>query len=80
MSTSLDSPTPPAPGITRPKRRRRARGLRARLSTLVDLGRHFSGTRRLFLLPMIVIFLLAAVALVVIQIVEYAAPFVYTLF
>jgi len=61
-------------------RKRRARGLHARMSTLVELARHFSGTRRFFLLPMIIVFLLAAVALVVIQIVEYAAPFVYTLF
>ena len=79
MSTSLSHPEPVAKPPARP-RRKRARGLRARMSTLVDLTRHFSGTKRFFLLPMIVIFLLAAVALVVIQIVEYAAPFVYTIF
>ena len=83
MSTTLESNSPPrtpAGPPTRVPRNKRARGLRARMSTLRDLTRHFSGTRRWFLMPMIIIFLLAAATLVVVQIVEYAAPFVYTLF
>ena len=75
MSTTIPNTRDLARRVRRPRR-----GFGARISTLFEIGRHFSGTKRLFLMPMIVIFLLASAALVVVSIIEYAAPFVYTLF
>lgn len=75
-SAPLVTTAPPAAA----KRKRRRRGLRTRLATLRDMLRHFSGTGRWWLMPMILIFLGSAVLLIVVQIIEYAAPFVYTLF
>ena len=69
-----------APLALSAKKSRRHRGLRARLSTLRDLTHHFAGTRRWWLFPMMVIFMASAALLVILQIIEYAAPFVYTLF
>lgn len=78
--TARSAPAIPIPTPAPKKARKRNRGMRARLSTLRDLTRHFSGTSRWWLLPMIIIFLLSAAVLVLVQIIEYAAPFVYTLF
>jgi len=58
------------------KRRRRGSRLRA----LGQLFAHFSGTGRWWLIPLVVVLLLAAVLLIGIKIAQYAAPFVYTLF
>lgn len=75
------TPPAPAPAASPPKAKRRGfRRTRARLSTLRDLSRHFAGTGRWWLFPMVSIFLVSAALLVVIGIIEYAAPFVYTLF
>ena len=70
----------PRKTATAPRKKRGFRRMRARLSTLRDLSRHFSGTGRWWLMPMVSIFLIAAALLVIIGIIEYAAPFVYTLF
>ena len=80
-----DSNTPPvapaSPAALPPRAKRRGfRRTRARLSTLRDLSRHFAGTGRWWLFPMVSIFLVSAALLVIIGIIEYAAPFVYTLF
>jgi len=68
------------PTTLAPRKPRRRLGLGARLSTLRELMRHFAGTGRWWLVPMMTIFMLSAALLVIISIVEYAAPFVYTLF
>jgi hypothetical protein len=53
---------------------------RRRLSAVGSLFVHMKRTGRWWLAPMVVIFLAAALILAVVQVVEYAAPFVYTLF
>jgi len=58
------------------KRKRRS----SRLRTLGQLFSHFAGTGRWWLIPLMVVLLLAAVLLIGIKIAQYAAPFVYTLF
>ena len=69
-----------APMALPAKKSKRRRGLSARLSTLRDMTRHFSGTSRWWLFPMMIVFMFSAALLVIVQIIEYAAPFVYTLF
>lgn len=51
-----------------------------RLATVTHLFAHLRQTGRWWLVPMVVVFLAAACLLVVVQVIEYAAPFVYTLF
>ena len=80
MQATLAAPPRSRKTLRREASKRAFRGTRARLSTLRDIARHFSGTGRWWLMPMVSIFLVAAVLLVVIGIIEYAAPFVYTLF
>ena len=62
----------------------RRRGLTARIFrrffTVGALMRQLRRTGRWWLIPLVVILLATATLLVVVQIVEYAAPFVYTLF
>ena len=62
------------------RKARRRRGLRTRLATFRDLLRHFAGTGRWWLVPLVVVFFGSAILLILVQIIEYAAPFVYTLF
>jgi hypothetical protein len=50
------------------------------LATLRDLFAMLTATGRWWLVPMVVVLLGAAVLLVVVQAVEYVAPFVYTVF
>ena len=80
MQATLEAPPRTQKSTRKEASRRGFRRTRARLSTLRDLARHFSGTGRWWLMPMVAIFLIAAVLLIVIGIIEYAAPFVYTLF
>ena len=54
--------------------------MRRRFSAIGSLFAQMKQTGRWWLVPMVVIFLAAAVVLVVVQVIEYAAPFVYTLF
>ena len=60
--------------------RRPLRGLGLSLSTIRELGHFLGSTRRWWLIPFASVLLLVAGLLVVIGIVEYAAPFVYTIF
>lgn len=69
-ATTLKTPSP-----TRRRRRKSSR-----LRTVVQLFGAFRGTGRWWLTPLIVVLLLVAVALIAVQIAQYAAPFVYTLF
>jgi hypothetical protein len=80
MQAALEPQSRRATRTDRPAAKRGFRRTRARLSTLRDLSRHFSGTGRWWLMPMVSILLIAALLLIVIGIIEYAAPFVYTLF
>mgnify|MGYP001205287318 CR=1 FL=1 len=50
------------------------------LATLRDLFAMLAATGRWWLVPMVVVLLGAAALLVVVQAVEYVAPFVYTVF
>lgn len=59
-----------------PRRSRRG----SRLRTARQLLSVFRGTGRWWLTPLVVVLLVVALALVVIQVAQYAAPFVYTLF
>jgi len=52
----------------------------SRLRTVGQLLGALRGTGRWWLTPLVVVLLVVAVALVAIQIAQYAAPFVYTLF
>ncbi len=52
----------------------------SRLRTVADLLRHFARRQRLFLLPIIILLLLAGVLLFATTGLGYIAPFVYTLF
>ena len=52
----------------------------SRLSTVGQLFRHFTGRGRLFMLPLLLFILLAAVLLVVAGGLSYVAQFVYAIF
>lgn len=68
---------------TAPRRRRRPgffRRLALRFGVLAELAGLARRTGRYWLLPMVVVFLLAGVLLGVVQVLEYVAPFVYTMF
>jgi len=52
----------------------------SRLRTVFDLLRHFTHRQRWFLIPFLLVLLLAAILLVATQGLGYVAPFVYTLF
>jgi len=56
------------------------RRLLSRLRTVAALFRHFTHGQRFFLLPMLVVLLLAGLLLVATGGLSYVAPFVYTLF
>ena len=68
----------------KPISKRPRRGILARLatrfSTVKELTAFFAGTGRWWLLPMVAILLLTGALLVIVQVIEYAAPFVYTVF
>lgn len=59
---------------------RRARGVRLGAATLVELARALVASGRWFLVPLIAVLVLAGALLVVVQVLEYVAPFVYTVF
>jgi len=75
MNATLPSSPPSATPRARPKRR-----WASRLRTIGQLFGAFRGTGRWWLTPLIVVLLLVAALLIVVQIAQYAAPFVYTLF
>lgn len=50
------------------------------LRTIADLVRHFARSQRFFLLPLLVVLLLAGLLLCVTSGLAYVAPFSYTLF
>jgi hypothetical protein len=64
----------------RPRVGGRLARLAMRFSTIRELTAFFAGTGRWWLLPMVAVLLLTGALLVVVQIIEYAAPFVYTVF
>ncbi|MFT7582574.1 MAG: hypothetical protein ACI9MR_004256 [Myxococcota bacterium] len=71
------------PTHSTPKPRRRKRGLlrlKGRFRTVGQLSRMFAGTGRWWLVPMVAVFVISAVILAVISVVQYAAPFVYSIF
>lgn len=51
-----------------------------RLSVVAELCRSFVRSGRFWLVPMVVVFVLAGLLLGVVQVLEYVAPFVYTMF
>ena len=59
---------------------RKARRAQLALATLAELVRVVIASGRWFLVPMVVVLALAGVLLVVVQVLEYVAPFVYTVF
>lgn len=78
-----ESPNPGASPLERrptAKRNRARRRGGSRLRALAQLMGHFAGTGRWWLIPLVVVLLLSAVILIGIKVVQYAAPFVYTLF
>jgi Family of unknown function (DUF5989) len=83
--------TPPAParastgkGAPAPPASRRGRGalrrLISRLTTIGHLLAHFASRQRWFLLPLVLVLLLAGVLLLVTGGLSYVAPFVYSIF
>ena len=56
------------------------RWLHDRIATTQDLTRLFAQSGRWWLIPLVGVFALTALLLVVVQVVEYVAPFVYTIF
>jgi|GEM_PF-1073355 len=82
-TSSLPSVAPVADAPAAPRKRRRLSffgRLRRRVAAISGLFGQLRRTGRWWLVPMVVIFLAAAAVLVVVQVIEYAAPFVYTLF
>ncbi|MGB0592504.1 MAG: DUF5989 family protein [Myxococcota bacterium] len=59
---------------------RSLRRARHKLRTLGALSTFFISTGRWWLLPMVGVLLLGGMLIGVVQVVEYAAPFVYTIF
>ncbi len=62
------------------KRRGLARRLAARGWTIIGLLRHFADRQRFFLIPMLLVLLVAGVLLIATGGLSYIAPFAYTLF
>ena len=56
------------------------RRIGSRAVTLAGLLRHFAHRRRFFLVPLVLVLLVAAVLLVATGGLAYVAPFLYTLF
>ena len=54
--------------------------MRHKLRTLRALSTFFVTTGRWWLLPMVGVLLLGGLVMSVVQVIEYAAPFVYTIF
>lgn len=59
---------------------RKARRAQLAIATLTELVRVVIASGRWFLVPMVVVLALAGVLLLVVQVLEYVAPFVYTVF
>jgi hypothetical protein len=78
MSACAPLAAPPAP--PRPRRIGLLARARSRAATVAQLVSLLRRTGRWWLLPMVAIFLASAVVLAAVHLVEYAAPFVYTLF
>jgi len=76
MMTSL-SPTSRLPLRSDPARPRRRRG---RIGTLIELTRGLAANGRWWLVPFVAVLGLASILLIVVQVIEYVAPFVYTIF
>ncbi len=53
---------------------------RTRLTTLRELALLCAESRRLFLVPLVAVMGLTGALLAVVQVIEYVAPFVYSLF
>ena len=62
------------------KRRGFWKRLASRAKTVAQLLRHFADRQRFFLLPMLVVLLIAGLLLLLTGGLSYVAPFVYTLF
>ncbi|MEZ4360575.1 MAG: DUF5989 family protein [Kofleriaceae bacterium] len=78
MSAGAPDPVPAAPA-----RRARARAggaLLRRLRTVGQLVAHFASRQRWFLLPLVLVLLLAGVLLLATGGLSYVAPFVYSIF
>jgi hypothetical protein len=56
------------------------RAARSRITALRDLATLFGQSRRLFLLPLAIVMTATGVLLAAVQVIEYVAPFVYSLF
>lgn len=54
--------------------------LTLRLGTFGELLRMLSGSGRWWLLPFVGVLAVTSILLVVVQVIEYAAPFIYTIF
>lgn len=55
-------------------------GLISRFSTTLELVRALKRSGRWWLIPMVFVFAATSVLLVVVQVIEYLAPFVYSIF
>ncbi len=66
--------------IASPERVGFAQRMVLRLSVLDELFRFSIRSGRFWLVPMLVVFLLAGILLGFLQVLEYVAPFVYTMF
>lgn len=51
-----------------------------RASTIRDLTHLFAQSGRWWLIPLVFVFAFTALLLVAVQVIEYVAPFVYTIF
>ncbi|MCB9788519.1 MAG: hypothetical protein H6744_17695 [Deltaproteobacteria bacterium] len=56
------------------------RRARSRAATVAELAAMITRGGRWWLLPMLAVLLLSGVVLAVVQVLQYAAPFVYTIF
>jgi Family of unknown function (DUF5989) len=64
----------------RPRRRGPGRRLASRIATIGSIIAHFAHRQRWFLLPLVIVLLLAGVLLLVSGGLSYVAPFVYSIF
>ncbi|MBK9035764.1 MAG: hypothetical protein IPL61_31695 [Myxococcales bacterium] len=72
----MTAPAPPQAASGRGLLRR----LGSRLATVARILAHFAGRGRWFLLPVVIVLLLAGVLLLVTSGLSYVAPFVYSIF
>ena len=79
MNLGLNNGGPKA-GATAGRKKVGRRKLRNRLRTLGELFAHFCHRQRFFLLPFLLVVLLAGLLLLATHGLSYVAPFVYTVF